>query len=153
MDNMDNTESPDVELPDTDSETLSNFGFSPSDICDMDNIDNISYNSDADIDISFSSSSLSSDDDNHDTDNEENVDKHGDYWDDLIDENLCACLDGNPPNWSANNYKDFNVADYTGPPDVTTLPPDFNVDSSTAVDYFSLFFYVRTFEPNCTSYQ
>ena len=57
MDNMDNTESPDVELPDTDSETLSNFGgFSPSDIHDMDNIDNISYNSDADIDISLSSS-------------------------------------------------------------------------------------------------
>ena len=57
MDNMDNTESPDVELPDTDSETLSNLsGFSPSDIRDMDNIDNISYNSDADVDISFSSS-------------------------------------------------------------------------------------------------
>ena len=38
MDNMDNTESPDFKLPD--SETLSNFdGFSPSDIHDMDNID------------------------------------------------------------------------------------------------------------------
>ena len=35
MDNMDNTESPDFELPN--SETLSNLsGFSPSDICDMD---------------------------------------------------------------------------------------------------------------------
>ena len=134
MDNMDNTESPDMELPD--SETLSNFGgFSPSDIHDMDNIDNISYNSDADIDISFSSSD---DNDDDDDDDDENVDKYGNYWDYLIDENICAPLDRNPPNWSANNYKDFNVPDYTGPPDVATLPPDFNVDSSTTVNYFSL---------------
>ena len=46
-----------------------------------------SYNSDADIDINFSSDD---DDDNHDTGKEENVDKYGDYWDDLIDENICA---------------------------------------------------------------
>ena len=131
MDNLDNTESPDFEL--LDSETLSNFsGFSPSDICDMDNIDNISYNSDADIDVSFSSSD--------DSDNEENVDEYGNYWDDLIDEQICAHSDRNPPNWSANKYKNFNVPDYTGPPDVATLPPDFNVDSSNAVDYFSLYF-------------
>ena len=50
-------------------------GFSPSDIRDMDNRDNISYNSDADIDISFSSSD---DDDDDDSDNEENVDEYGD---------------------------------------------------------------------------
>ena len=111
MDNMDNTESSDFELPD--SETLSNFGgFPPSDICDVDNIDNISYYSDADIDISFSSSD--------DDEEEENIDEYSDNPDDLIDEKICACLDRNPPNWSANNYKDFNVPDYTGPPDVAS---------------------------------
>ena len=54
----------------------------------------ISYNSDADIDISFSSSD--DDDNNDDGDNKENVDEYGDYWDDLIDEQICvAHLDRN----------------------------------------------------------
>ena len=71
MDNMYNTESPDVELPDTDSETLFNFGGFHLLTSMIWTILTICYNSDADIDISFSSSSSSNDDDdNHDTDNE-----------------------------------------------------------------------------------
>ena len=80
-------------------------------------------------------------DDGHEADNE-----YGDYRDDLNDGVIVKQLYRNPLNWSPNNYQDFIVPNYTGPPDTPNLPTEFDISTAKAIDYFSLYFTQQLFE-------
>ena len=119
-------------------------GFTESDMLDLGD-DTIVADNSGMSDIGSSSSS-----DEQETEEEEDGDEadnaYGDYCDDLIDEVIGKQLDRNPPNWSLNNYQDFIVPEYTGPPDTPNLPADFDISTAKAIDYFSLYFTQQLFE-------
>ena len=117
--------------------------FTESDMLDSDD-DTIVADNSGMSDIGSSSSSdkqETEEEDGHKADNE-----YGDYRDNLIDEVIGKQLDRNPPNWSPNNYQDFIVPDYTGPPDTPNLPAGFDISTAKAIDYFSLYFTQQLFE-------
>ena len=94
-------------------------------------------------DTGTASSSSSDEQDSEDTEEDEGYkadNEYGDYHDDLINEVIGKQLDRNPPNWSQNNYQDFIVPHYTGPPDTPNLPAEFDISTAKAIDYFYLYF-------------
>ena len=48
--------------------------------------------------------------------------------------------DEQPPDWTCDNFRDFHVPPFKGPAPGPTLPPDFDVDTATPLQYFQLFF-------------
>ena len=122
----------------SDSDAESEFlGFTQSAI--NDNEDNLSDISD--VELSASSSSDENDEDKEDENDEENdgndnTVEFGDYCDDLIDEVIGQQLKRIPFNWSAENFVDFLVPDFTGEPDVPKLPDNFPIDSAGPLNFF-----------------
>ena len=48
--------------------------------------------------------------------------------------------DDQPPDWTCDNFRDFHVPPFKGPTPGPTLPPDFDVETATPLQYFQLFF-------------
>ena len=48
--------------------------------------------------------------------------------------------DEQPPEWESDNFKDFHVPFFRGPPEGPNLPNDFDVSTAQPIDYFKLFF-------------
>ena len=114
---------------DADSEFL---GFTQSAI--NENKDNLSDISD--VELSTSSSS-------EENDGNDNTVEFGDYCDDLIDEVIGQQSERNPPNWSAENFTDFLVPDFTGEPDVPKLLDNFQL---TVQDHLILYIETKTIQ-------
>lgn len=45
-----------------------------------------------------------------------------------------------PPKWKTDNFQDFVVGPYNGPPEGPNLPAEFDATTALPVDYFKLFF-------------